>query len=155
MAGSQYCDVTDLVKYLPPSTINLATSAQQLQACIDASDEADSYMRGRYTLPLLAWGADVRSHVAWIACYQLMQTIGWRPEAGADKGVLERYYRAVGWPDRAGTGWFPGVQRQSIHPDVTPSITTLADGTCLLPQVRSQPMRGWQTFNRNGKPTVG
>jgi phage gp36-like protein len=155
VAASQYCDPADLIKYLPPSTIAQATSGQQLQACIDASEEADSYMRGRYTLPLLAWGSDVRSHVAWIACYQLMQTIGFRPEAGADKGVVERYYRAVGWPDRAGTGWFPGIQRQAIHPDVTPAISPLADVVALLPQVRSEPMRGWQQFNSRGKPVVG
>lgn len=152
--GVPYCDRTDLAKYLPESWLALASDAVQDQACIDASEEADSYMRGRYALPLLAWGSDVRRYVAYMACYSVSVTIGFRPEAGADRLIVERYYQAVGWPDRPGTGWFPGIQRQAIHPDVTPSIPTLQDATRLLPQVRSNPRRGWEQFNVRGKPVV-
>ena len=148
-----YCTPTNLAQYLPQSVLNLATSAQQLQACADASEEADSYMRGRYALPLSAWGSDVTRYTSWIACYLLCQLIGFAPQAGSDRLIVERYYQAVGWPDRAGTGWFPGVQRQAIHPDVTPAIAPGSDPVRDLPQVRSQPMRGWQR-TINGKPVV-
>lgn len=148
-----YCTPTDLAQYLPAAVLSLTTNAQQLQACTDASEEADSYMRGRYTLPMLAVGKDVTRYTSWIACYLLAQLIGFAPQAGSDKLIVERYYQAVGWPDRAGTGWFPGVQRQMIHPDVTPSIAIGRDAVHDLPQVRSQPMRGW-TQLRNGKPVI-
>ncbi len=148
-----YCSPANLAQYLPVAVLNLATQAQQLQACEDASQEADSYMRGRYSLPLLAWGNDVTRYTSWIACYLLASMIGFAPQAGADKLIVERYYQAVGWPDRAGTGWFPGIQRQAIHPDVTPSVASAGDATYGLPQVRTSLPRGWQQ-KRNGKPVI-
>lgn len=148
-----YCDPSDLAQYLPQAVINLTSPTQQQQACDDASEEADSYMRGRYSLPLLAWGSDVRRYTAWIACYLLSQLIGFSPQAGSDRLIIERYYQAVGWPDRGGSGWFPGIQRQAIHPDVTPSVPVTQDPTHDLPQVRTSQQRGWaQTCN--GKPVV-
>lgn len=149
-----YTSPAILAQYLQPAVLSLFTPPQQEQACIDASSEADSYMRGRYALPLSAWGSDVTKYTSWIACYLLMQLIGFAPQAGSDKLIVERYYQAVGWPDRPGTGWFPGVQRQAIHPDVTPAIATPGDPGHDLPQVRTEPQRGWQQF-RNGKPVVG
>jgi hypothetical protein len=148
-----YCDPADLAQYLPAAVLSLATPAQQQQACDDATEEANSYMRGRYELPLLAWGADVRRYTAWIACYLLAQLIGFAPQSGSDRLIVERYYQAVGWPDRAGTGWFPGIQRQAIHPDVTPSVPSPGNAVYDLPQVRSAPQRGWSQ-TRNGKPVI-
>jgi phage gp36-like protein len=148
-----YCTPANLAQYLPAAVLSLTTNAQQLQACDDASEEADSYMRGRYTLPLLAWGTDVTRYTSWIACYLLCQLIGFAPQAGSDRLIVERYYQAVGWPDRAGTGWFPGIQRQAIHPDVTPTIAVGADAVHDLPQVRTAPQRGWQQ-TVNGKPVI-
>ncbi len=150
-----YCVRSDLSNYLPPATLDLVDTAIQDQACIDATQEADSYIRGRFALPLLSWGADVRRYTAWIACYLISQRIGFAPQAGSDRLIVERYYQAVGWPDRAGTGWFPGIQRQAIHPDVTPSLPQPGDPIHDLPQVRSAPLRGWQQYNTRGKPVVG
>jgi len=152
-AGAPYCVVADLANYLPASVIALASSGQQTQACLDATEEADSFMRGRYTFPLLAWGADVRMRTAHIAVYHLCEMIGFRPEAGADDLIVKRYYSAVGWPDRPGSGWFPGVQRQSIHPDVTPTVVQPGDAIHDLPQVRTSLARGWQTAV-GGKPSI-
>jgi phage gp36-like protein len=148
-----YCTPTNLAQYLPAQVLALTSGAQQTQACLDASEEADSYFRGRYALPMSAVGSDVVRYTSWIACYLLCQLIGFAPQAGSDKLIVERYYQAVGWPDRAGTGWFPGVQRQAIHPDVTPALDPVNDAIHGLPQVQSQPMRGWQQ-TRNGKPVV-
>lgn len=148
-----YCTPADLAQYLPQSVLSLTTTEQQTQACDDASIEADSYMRGRYTLPLLDWGSDVTRYTSWIAVYLLCQLIGFAPQAGSDRLIVERYYQAVGWPDRPGTGWFPGIQRQAIHPDVTPSVPIGSDAVHDLPQVRTSPTRGWQQ-TVNGKPVV-
>jgi len=91
----------------------------------------------------MGWGSDVRRYTAWIACYLVAQLIGFAPQAGSDRLIVERYYQAVGWPDRPGTGWFPGVQRQAIHPDVTPSVPQPGDAIHDLPQVHSAPQVGW------------
>ena len=149
-----YCTPSDLAQYLPSAVLDLTTNAQQTQACDDASTEADSYLRGRYQLPLLDWGSDVTRYTAWIACYLLAQLIGFAPQSGSDQLIRERYYQAVGWPDRAGTGWFPGIQRQAIHPDVTPSLASPGNATYDLPQVTTASPRGWQQTS-NGKPVIG
>ncbi len=148
--NSPYVEYTDLPQYGPTQLINLATVAQQQQACLDATEEMDSYFRGRYTLPLLEWGNDVTKFTAYVAINNLAELIGYAPQAGSDNIIKTNYYRAVGWPDRPGSGWGPGVQRQAIHPDVTPSIAVGQDPTCNLPQVESLPRRGWQTGNRTG-----
>lgn len=152
--GTPYCVPADLPNYLPAATVNLATPAQQQQACLDATEEADSYLRGRYALPLTNWGNDLRRYTAYIAIYLLMSGgIGWAPEAGSDSNITTNYYRAVGWPDRPGTGWFPGIQRQSIQPDVTPTVAQPGDPVHDVPQVFTSPQRGWN--NRLGPQRVG
>jgi hypothetical protein len=153
--NTPYVLYTQLAQYLPPATLSLATIAQQQQACLDATEEADSYIRGRFQLPLLAWGNDLTRYTAYIAVYLLMSgPIGWAPQAGTDSNITTNYYRAVGWPDRPGTGWFPGIQRQAIQPDVTPSIPVGQDPGHDAPQVSSDQPRGWMQY-RNGKPVVG
>ena len=149
--GAPYVTAAQLAQYIPAATLNLATLAQQDQACVDATEEADSYLRGRYALPLTAWGNDVVRYTAYIACYLLMSgPIGWAPEAGSDSNITTNYYRAVGWPDRPGTGWFVGVQRQSIQPDVTPSVAQPGDAVHDVPQVFTSQQRGWN--QRYGYP---
>jgi len=155
--GAPYVVYTDLPQYLPSQVLGLATQAQQIQACADATEEADSYIRGRYEMPLLAWGSDLRRMTAYIAIYLLMSgPIGWAATGGnPDANITTNYYRAVGWPDRPGSGWFPGIQRQNIQPDVTPSIPVGSDPRHDAPQVSSQQPRGWVQCTRNGKPAVG
>jgi hypothetical protein len=151
---------TQLGQYLPQSVLNLATVGQQQQACLDATEIADSYIRGRYQLPLLAWGNDVTRYTAAIAIYLLLDgPIGWAAMAGSDRNIRANYARAVGGPDPDNPGyvhpgWFPGIQRQNIQPDVTPSSTPGADPLHDAPQVASDPPRGWQQF-RCGRPVVG
>lgn len=152
--GTPYCTVADLAQYLPASVLNSTTVAQQTQACLDATEEADSFLRGRYALPLLAWGNDVRRMTAYIACYLLMTVRGFSSAAGSDSLITQRYYESKGTPGVPGSGWFPCIQRQSIHPDVTPSVTQPGDPVHDLPQVRTSQIRGWQQY-RCGKPVVG
>jgi phage gp36-like protein len=154
--SSQYVNPSDLANYITPSVLQPINASAQLQACIDASEVADSYMRGRYALPLVQWGSDIRRNTAYVAIYLLLQGRGFNPAAGADRLIVERYYSAVGWPDKPGTGFFPGIQRQAIHPDVTPSMQPGADPIHDAPQVSTQQMRGWQDRSPiTGKPVVG
>jgi phage gp36-like protein len=144
----------DLTQYIPASTLALLSAPEQLQACVDATQEADSYMRGRYSMPLLAWGSDVKRYTAWIAVFLIMAKVGLQPRDTANDAITRNYYAAVGWPDRPGSGWFPGVQRQAIHPDVTPSIIPGQDPGHDIPRVTTSQTRGWQQFSRGGKPVV-
>lgn len=152
--GLPYVQPSQLAQYIPAATVGLSTPAQQIQACLDATEEADSYLRGRYALPLQSWGNDLTRYTAYIAVYLLMTgAVGLAPQAGADSNITTNYYRAVGWPDRPGTGWFPGIQRQQVHPDVTPSVAQPGDPVHDVPQVFTSQQRGWN--QRFGKPVVG
>lgn len=153
---AQYCDPQDLPRYIQAIALQSVVPSAQLQACQDASDTADSYLRGRYALPLADWGTDLRRYTAWIAIYYLMTGRGFSPAAGADELIRDRYYQAVGYPDRPGSGWLPGVQRQAIHPDVTPAQAQPGDAVHDVPQVITSPQRGWNApFGSGGTPAVG
>ena len=157
--GAPYVTPDQLTNWIPAATLGLATAAQQLQACIDATSRADSYLRGRYEMPLLDWEADLTVYTAYIAIFILMNgPIGMAPQAGADSNVGRNYCSAVGGPDPLTgakiVGWFEKVQRQAIQVNLTPSIAVGSDPGHDAPQVSSQPRRGWQQV-RGGKPVVG
>lgn len=145
--GSQYCDPVDLsLTGVNPLAFTDITTDQQISSCQQASELADSYLRGRYALPLSAWGGDVRYRTAQIAVYLLLSARGYNPE-GADNLIRKNYEDAL--------LWYAGVQRQSVHPDVTPAVAQPGDPTHDLPQVQTSPVRGWQATNSSGTPTVG
>jgi hypothetical protein len=158
--GAPYVVRAQLGQYGPASVLNLATTAQQDQACLDASEMADAFMRGRYPMPLLAVGNDVVRHVAAVVYYLLMDgPIGWAPQAGSDRNIRAAFARAMGGPDPDNPsyvhpGFFPSIQRQNLQPDVTPSIPPGQDPGHDAPQVVSDPPRGWAQF-RGGRPVVG
>ena len=153
-AGAPYVTAAQLPNYFPAAAFNGITSGQQAQACIDATGEADSRLSGRYQMPLLAWGADLTKYTAWIAIYNLLSTRGFSPQGGADSNIIARYYEAVGNPNVPGSmGWFDRVQRQAIHPDITPTVASNVSPTYNLPQVFTSQQRGW-ACTINGKPVV-
>lgn len=153
-AGAPYVTRAELPNYWPAAAFNGVTTAQQDQACIDATSEADSYLNGRYQMPLLAWGNDLKKYTAWIAIHNLMAMRGFSSAGGADQNLLLRYYEAVGNPSVPGSsGWFQRVQRQAIHPDITATVPPAQDPVYGMPQVFTGPQRGWPNVV-NGKPVV-
>lgn len=145
--GSQYCNPTDLIATgVNPLSLIDVSLAQQVSACLEASSDADSYMRGRYALPLSTWGPDIRGHIAVLAVWKLLRARGLNPAAGGDVYWQTEYLAAI--------HWFEGIQRQSVHPDVTPAVAQPGDPIHDLPQVHSDPSRGWQQFSNNGTPSV-
>ena len=137
-----YATIEDLRRYGLPETATVGVPDATLEAELEAaSSTADAYLRGRFNLPLLSWGTDITMRVAHIAAYNIMRNRGFAPEAGSDVTIKEAYYEAVGFPDRPGSGWFPAVQRQAIHPDVTETATG-ADAHP-FPQIRTASRRGW------------
>jgi hypothetical protein len=148
--GSPYVFPAELSLFTQEAFLAQATGPQKERACLDASAELDAYFRGRYALPLAAWGNEVKRYTAYIALRNIAETIGYAPQAGSDSNILKNYYFVVGWPDRPGSGWGPGVQRQAIHPDVTPSVAQPGDPVHDVPQVFTSPQRGWT--NRLANP---
>ncbi len=154
--GASYCDPSDLDAYAPPNTLARVTNDVLIQCCADATWRADAAgLRARYTLGLVSWGNDVRGYTAQVAVYLVLQRIGWQPRAGSDDRFERNYLEALGDPRVPGSGWFPGVGRQTIHPDVTPIVAPQQDAVHKLPQVYSDPPRGWQQFSRRGRPVIG
>ena len=99
-----------------PSTARGRLSDDQIDGALaDASAFMDSKFRGRYALPLVAWGPEITQKCCEVAAYYAMQIRGYNPASGADVNILQRYQLADEWLDK--------VQRQAAHPDVTPQAT--------------------------------
>jgi hypothetical protein len=131
---SQYCTPADLLNTINPLALTGISNGAQVQACVDASNEADSYMRGRYNLPIASpYDPAIVRHTAYIAVYLLLAARGYNPSQGGDGTVETNYYKAVGNPMIAGSGFFPGIVE---------SVATIGSPT-QLPQVRTSPQRGW------------
>ncbi len=109
-----YATTADLTRFaVNASAFGGISTLDQQAALAAASSYADSKLRGRFALPLLAWGDDLRRAVCYIAAYDLLSVRGFNPVAGSDSNLRQRYEDGVKWLD--------GVERQNIHPDVTPS----------------------------------
>lgn len=155
-AGAPYCTPSQLAQVVQPAVLSLATGAQQTQACVNATAEADSYLSNRFEMPLLSWGADLTLYTSYLAAYQLVRLlIGVAPQAGSDDVYDTLRRLAIGGKRNEENaarqeGWFEKVQRQAIVPDVTPTLAVGSDPGHDAPQVTSLPQRGWQQGNRVG-----
>ena len=143
MAITQFVSPSDLPQYVNPYALQDVAPAILSQACNDANEAANSYMRGRFPVDAgaISYGTDVKRYTAYIAIYQALQARGMNPSAGADSSIETNYREAVGYPDRPGSGWWPAVSRGSITPNIV--WTTPPSPTYQLPQVYSSRPRGW------------
>lgn len=139
---SSYATITDLQRYgLPPEAIQ-GIADPTLQAELDAASTlADSYLRGRYALPLISYDVELTMQVCYIAAYNIMAARGYNPEQGADTIYENRWKLAV--------AWLRSVQRQEIHPNVQPQ--PVDDATLGFPQVSTAPARGWGDCGPSGR----
>ena len=113
--ATQYASIADIFIHGLPTTARGALSDDQLDGALQAASELmDSTFRGRYNLPLLNWGVEVRMVCCWIAAYLVLSGArGFNPAAGADVNIANRYQAAMVWCDQ--------VQRRAKHPDVVES----------------------------------
>jgi len=134
---------TALVVYATPDDFDaLAPSAaaaedfsieEKAKALASASGEASGYLNARYTLPLTAWGDDLRQHVVNIAAYRLLVRRGWSPVAPEDDTVRTGYTDAL--------AWLAKVKDERISPpDIVDSTPEVYDAGAF---VVSKPKRGW------------
>lgn len=118
-----YAAQSDLTNYALPAQAQGQITPQQMSTALqDASDELDTYFRGRYgdgpSPLLLTWDTQVTKAVCCIAAYNLMVVRGYDPDSGADPTFKNRRDEAI--------AWCRDVQRQQAHPLVTVSGTPLA-----------------------------
>lgn len=108
-----YATLSDLFRFGMPETARASFSDADLEAALaSASSTADSYLRGRYAFPLLAYGEDLTKNVCWIAAFEFLTARGYETNTG-DSNLLTRWQMA--------TDWLKGVQSKAIHPDITAS----------------------------------
>lgn len=102
---TRYASTTDLgrlgVATQALSGLDAATREDALDAC---SALADGYLSGRYTLPLSAWGDDLRLHVAGMAAFRLLAARGYDPNRGADAAIRMLWDDAIRWLERVSSG---------------------------------------------------
>jgi hypothetical protein len=150
---SLYCQPSDLlsVGVNAYALQDVDPSAQQA-ACVTASAMADAWgFRPRYANNqsldpiLIAWGSDVTFMVAKIAVAICLGVRGYSPDAGADDRVQLLWNQAE--------DYFRGIGRQSITPNVTPNVAVGQNSGADLPQIYSDPRRGYAQL-RCGKPVI-
>ena len=123
---------------LPARALEGVSPADLADGLEAASRLADSYLAGRYALPLTAWGADLRWAVAAVAAYNLLAGRGFNPQPGtADEQVRMRFEDALRWLRDAAAG---RVTPTGVADSGPPGE---ADGDAGEPVVASDPPRGW------------
>lgn len=132
---SSYVLVSEIGRYGGNVDAIASIAASDQQAALDAaSGVADSYMRGRYRLPLLTWDDPaLKKAIVAIAFYDMLSTRGFNPQSGSDRNVADRNVDAIAWLVR--------VQKQEAHPNVTPAADQSPGYDA--PRVLSTPKRGW------------
>lgn len=121
---------------LPQAALTRFTPAEREAAIGAASDVANGYLGQRYTLPLTAWGDDLRLAVCSISAFNLMGGQGFNPDGLTAEYLGKRHDDAVRWLERVARGMIspPAIQ------DSTPPEEERAD---CGPLVESDPPRGW------------
>lgn len=76
-------------------------------SCLAATEEAATYLAGRFTFPLLSWGQDIVMHVAKMAGYQIMVRRGFQPQ-GADELIVKGRDDAI--------AYFRMISKNEIYP---------------------------------------
>lgn len=114
-----YAVLNDVYNLGVPQAAVTALSTAQQQAALDAAnDEADSYLGGRFRLPLTAWGTSLKLHVCARAAYTMLVVRGYNPDDDADKEIFNRSEQA--------RKWFELIAKGEVTPVVTDSSVMAA-----------------------------
>lgn len=128
-----YATIDDLHTLgVPARALAAVSDGDKIESLLAASSVADSRLRKAVTLPLLAWGDDLRRAVVHIAVYDLMVTRGFQP-TGADELIEKRYLDAI--------AWLKDVAHGDAVPDELVDSTPLVDE--LEPVIETSAERGW------------
>jgi phage gp36-like protein len=118
-----------------PALSDMTTATARADACIAASDEADGYLGGAFTLPLLAWDNTLSAKCAHLAIKYALDACGWQPE-GPDNVLLANYTAAIRWMEKL-------QKRQLTPPGMVDSTPGQHKNNARVARIRSTPRRGW------------
>lgn len=101
-------------------------------ALLSASSLAYSYLRSRYSLPLVTWGQDLRLAVCRIAAVLVLNKRGWDPSTNAGDAAIQKAHDDS-------IAWLKDVAANRAAADI---VDTSPSATA-APRVVSNPRRGW------------
>jgi phage gp36-like protein len=132
-----YCSQTELSQWGVSSGALTGITPDELNAAIaGASDLIDSYLRGKFTLPLTAWGDDISRACAILACYDGLSVRGYNPGDPGDDQLQKRYDQVI--------AWLKGISSGTITPNATGSASGDTAGVpSSRAKVTSNSLRGW------------
>lgn len=116
---SQYATSAELQNFgLPAAALTGISTAIQDQHLTLASGRVDSYLRGRYSLPLTApYPDEIKSAVCSIAAYTLLKRRGYNPDA-YDSNFRDEYLSTLEWLDALSQGRV----NLDVEADATPNV---------------------------------
>ena len=101
---SQYATTTDLADFgLPTDALAGVSSAVQNKHLQFASGKIDSYLRGRYKLPLSTTPDEIKAACLAIAAYTVLKRRGFNPDA-YDNNFRDEYLTTIDWLDKLSDG---------------------------------------------------
>lgn len=114
---SQYATTAELANFgIPAAALTGISAAIQNQHLTLASGRLDSYLRGRYSLPLaVPYPDEVKMAVCNIAAYTLLKRRGFNPDA-YDSNFRDEYLSTLEWLDKLSEG----KVSLDVHADATP-----------------------------------
>ncbi len=143
-----YADRADLNLYAISEEALRNIDPEKVDGALAAASRlADSYLASQYTLPLTAYGIDLKMAVASLAAWILVSTAGVNPE-GSDQVYAARNDQAL--------RWLESVMRGGVRPaGMSGSGTNLLGGQSVgaRPGVTSSSPRGFSS--RGGWPGGG
>lgn len=137
MPAVQYATIAELASFGISSEVTSGLTADVLNGILQAaSAQADGYLQssGRITLPLTAWGVDLKMAVCKLAAWEIMSVVlGHNPD---DPNNFV-------WRDRRDEAlkWLESVARGLVMPvGITDAVPTVVEtGTAIY----TEPRRGW------------
>lgn len=149
--ATQYATITDLSRLsLASPVLTQLSDDTKNKALLARSSFADSFLRGRFQLPLVAWEDDLRQAVCDLAAYDLVSVRGFNPEAGADVNFRLRSEDAI--------RWLTMISKEQATPAVTDSSAAAGPGVTTAggPRMITGTSRGFSSRNANsGRRTNG
>lgn len=101
MAQAPFADDGDLTTLgVQAEALSGISSAAKAQALLAATYELAGYMPG-YTMPITAWGADLRLHTAKLAAHTLLTVRGLNPDG---EEVKQLRIDALEWAGKVASG---------------------------------------------------
>lgn len=118
---------------LPGDALSIVDVAVRDSSRAGASATILGYLKKRYTLPLLAWGDDLKKVVADEAVYDLMRFRGFDPGSESGSLIVKGHDDAIAWARDVAKGLIEPVDIEDSTPDVDEAA----------PLVMSDDAAGW------------